>query len=69
YAKVCTRRVPKMLTEDNKWKGVEVANEFLQSYETYEQEFLDSIVTGNRIWVHYMTPETKEQSCQWKHPG
>ncbi|UYV62960.1 hypothetical protein LAZ67_2002627 [Cordylochernes scorpioides] len=31
------------------------------------EEFLDSIVTGDVTWVHYTTPETKEQSKQWKH--
>ncbi|GFU76148.1 mariner Mos1 transposase [Trichonephila clavipes] len=29
----------------------------------------DSIVTGDETWVHYTTPETKEQSKQWKHPS
>nr|XP_015907995.1 histone-lysine N-methyltransferase SETMAR-like [Parasteatoda tepidariorum] len=69
YAKVCTWWVPIMLTDDNKWQRVEAVREFLHAYETDGDEFLDSVVTGDETCVHYMTPETKEQSCQWKHPG
>jgi uncharacterized damage-inducible protein DinB len=31
--------------------------------------FLDSIVTTDKIWVHYFTPESKRSSMQWHHPG
>ncbi|UYV69280.1 hypothetical protein LAZ67_6003100 [Cordylochernes scorpioides] len=59
--------VPKMLTEDYKRQRVEVAQKFLDCRETDGEEFLDSIVTGDETWVHYTTPETKEQYKQWKH--
>jgi len=39
----------------------------LASFEEEGEEFLDSIVTGNETWAHYYTPETKEQSKQWRH--
>jgi hypothetical protein len=51
-----------MLTEDHKRQRVEAAHEFLQAYETDGEEFLDSIVTGDETWVHYTTPEMKQQS-------
>jgi hypothetical protein len=57
-----------MLTEDHKRQHVEAAREFLQAYKTDGKEFLDSIITGDETWVHYTTPETKQQSRQWKHP-
>ncbi|UYV74964.1 hypothetical protein LAZ67_12001915 [Cordylochernes scorpioides] len=63
YSKVCARWVPKMLTEDHKWQRVEAAQKFLDCHETDGEEFLDSIVTGDETWVHYTTPEIKEQSC------
>lgn len=69
YSKVCARWVPKMLTADHKRQRVEAAQEFLAFHGTTEEEFLDSIVTGDETWVHYTTPETKEQSKQWKHPS
>lgn len=68
YAKVCARWVPKMLTEDHKRQRVEAAHELLQDHGTHGEEYLDSIVTGDETWVHYLTPETKEQCKQWKHP-
>jgi hypothetical protein len=30
-------------------------------------EFLDSIVTCDKTWVHYFTPESKRATKQWKH--
>ncbi|GFW78916.1 histone-lysine N-methyltransferase SETMAR [Trichonephila clavipes] len=69
YSKVCARWVPKMLTADHKRQRVEAAQEFIAFHGTTEEEFLDSIVTGDETWVHYTTPETKEQSKQWKHPS
>jgi [histone H3]-lysine36 N-dimethyltransferase SETMAR len=69
YSKVCARWVPKMLTADHQRQRVEAAQEFLAFQGTTEEEFLDSIVTGDETWVHYTTPETKEQSKQWKHPS
>ncbi|GFU20376.1 mariner Mos1 transposase [Trichonephila clavipes] len=69
YSKVCARWVPKMLTADHKLqRGIEAAQEFLAFHGTTEEEFLDSIVTGDETWVHYTTPETR-QSKQWKHPS
>lgn len=67
YSKVCARWVPKMLTEDHKRQRVEAAQQFLDCHEADGDEYLDSIVTGDETWVHYTTPETKEQSKQWKH--
>ncbi|UYV72795.1 hypothetical protein LAZ67_10000753 [Cordylochernes scorpioides] len=64
---VCAIWVPKMLTEDHKRQRVEAAQKFLDCHETDGEEFMDSIVTGDETWVHYTTPETKEQSKQWKH--
>lgn len=69
YSKVCARWVPKMLTADHQRQRVEAAQEFLAFHGTTEEEFLDSIVTGDETWVHYTTPETKVQSKQWKHPS
>ncbi|UYV72103.1 hypothetical protein LAZ67_9001818 [Cordylochernes scorpioides] len=65
--RVCARWVPKMMTEDHKRQRVEAAQKFLDCHETDGEEFLDSIVIGDETWVHYTTPETREQSKQWKH--
>ncbi|GFV00062.1 histone-lysine N-methyltransferase SETMAR [Trichonephila clavipes] len=51
YSKVCARWVPKMLTADHKRQRVEAAQEFLAFHGTTEEEFLDSIVTGDETWT------------------
>jgi hypothetical protein len=43
--------VPKMLTGDNKTKQMGSAVKFLMRYAQAEDEFLDSIVTGDEAWV------------------
>jgi hypothetical protein len=30
---------------------------------------MDLIVTGDNTWVLHFTPESKQQSMVWKHPG
>ncbi|UYV62358.1 hypothetical protein LAZ67_2000261 [Cordylochernes scorpioides] len=67
FSKVCAIWVPKMLTEDHKRQRVDAAQKFPDCHKTDGEEFLDSIVTGDVTWVHYTTPETKEQSKEWKH--
>ena len=61
------RWVPKILTEDHKRQCVEAARGFLERFAEEGEELLDSIVTGDETWVHYMTPETKEESRHWRH--
>ena len=56
-----------MLTEDHKWQRVESACEFLRRYAHEKDNFLDSIVTGNKTWAYHYTPEMEQQSCQWQH--
>ena len=67
YRKVYARWVPKMITEVHKRQHVETAHRFLEHYAEQGEKFLDSIVIGDKAWVHFMTPETKEKFCQWQH--
>ena len=43
------------------------ALKFLTRYGQEGDEFLDSIVTGDETWVFHHTPESKQQSRQWRH--
>lgn len=67
YRKVCARWVPRMLTEDHKRQRVETSRQFLQQWADQKEEFLDSVVTGDETWVFHFTPETKQQSREWRH--
>jgi histone-lysine N-methyltransferase SETMAR len=41
----------------------------LQRYSEGGERFLDLIVTGDETWILNFTPESKQQSMVWKHPG
>ena len=69
YHKVCARWVPHMLSETHKDNRVKCAEGFLRECAENTEEFLDSIITGDETWCHYVTPETKEQLKQWRHTG
>ena len=67
YRKLCARWVPKMLTDDHKKKWTGSVLKFLTRYAQEGDEFLDTIVTGDETWVFRYTPESKQQSLQWRH--
>lgn len=67
YNKICARWVPHMLTAEHKQQRVDCARMFLEEHEAEGDEFLDAIITADETWCHYYTPETKQQSKQWKH--
>jgi hypothetical protein len=67
YRKLCEHWVPKILTDDHKTKRMGSALKFLTCYIQEGEEFLDSIVTGDETWVFHHTPESKQQSLQWRH--
>lgn len=67
YRKLSARWVPKMLTEDHKRQRLETSHEVLKLYGEEDEAFLDSIVTGDETWVYHFTPESKQQSMEWRH--
>ncbi|GFT18052.1 histone-lysine N-methyltransferase SETMAR [Trichonephila clavipes] len=56
-----------MLTHEHKTKSLGSALSFLERYSNEGDDFLSHIVTGNEIWVAYVTPESKQQSMEWRH--
>jgi len=56
-----------MLTNDHKTKRMGSEPKFLTRYAQEGDEFLDSIVTGDGTWGFHHTPESKQQSLQWRH--
>ncbi|KAF2895151.1 hypothetical protein ILUMI_11022 [Ignelater luminosus] len=67
YRKLSARWVPKQLTDQRKLNRVEAGQEFFRRYNLHGDEFLRSIVTGNKTWVAHYTPETKRKFQQWRH--
>ncbi|GBN68089.1 hypothetical protein AVEN_98299-1 [Araneus ventricosus] len=60
YRKLCSRWVPKMLTDVHRTKGLGSALTFLTRYSEEGNEFLNKIVTGDETWVCHVTPESKQ---------
>ncbi|GBM77987.1 hypothetical protein AVEN_105451-1 [Araneus ventricosus] len=60
YRKLCSRWVPKMLTDVHKTKGLGRALTFLTRYSEEGNEFLNKIVIGDETWVYHVTPESKQ---------
>ncbi|GBN27521.1 hypothetical protein AVEN_224939-1 [Araneus ventricosus] len=56
-----------MLTDVHKTKRLASALKFLNRYSEEGNEFLNKIVTGDETWVCHVTPESKQQSMEWKH--
>ena len=44
-----------------------MSEQSLTRFQCSQQDFLCWFVTTDETWVHYYTPETKQQLKQWKH--
>jgi len=67
--KLSARWVPRLLTPDNKRNRVTTSEQSLTLFKRNPKEFLRRFVTVDETWIHWYTPETKEQSKQWTLPG
>jgi len=71
--KLSARWVPRLLTVDHKRDRVTISKQYLEMFQRNPDEFLKRLkrrfIIVNETWIHYFTPETKEQSKQWTSPG
>ena len=67
--KLSARWVPRLLTVDQKHTRRTLSRTNLNLFEEDPANFLKRFVTMDETWVHHFTPEAKQQSKQWKHPG
>ena len=67
FRKLCARWVPKMLTEEHKLKRQASALGFLTRYSEEGDNFLSRLVKGDETGVSHATPESKQQSMEWRH--
>jgi hypothetical protein len=68
YRKVCSRWVPRQLTDEHKKTRMVSSLMLLQRYEEHGEAFLSRIVIGDVTGVFHYTPESKAESMTWKHP-
>ncbi|XP_076059317.1 protein GVQW3-like [Oratosquilla oratoria] len=64
--KVCTKFVPKSLSDDQRQFRMECCTGILDMISA-DSGFLNKVVTFNKNWVFTYDPESKHQSAQWKH--
>lgn len=67
--KLSARWVPRLLSVENKRVRCQLSQAGLDRFNRNRVDFLRRFVTMDETWVHYYTPETKEQSKQWVHRG
>jgi hypothetical protein len=67
FRKLCSRWVPKMLTEEHKMKWQASVLTFLIRYSELGDDFLSHTVTVDETWVSHVTPESKQHSMEWMH--
>ena len=66
YHKICSKWVPKKLSQEQKHARVRACRELRQMFEEDANFFL-KLITGDETWVYYYEPETKQQSMEQYH--
>ena len=65
--KICAKMVPRLLTDEQKERRVEVCQDILTRLET-DPNLLGRTITGDESWIFEYDPFTKRQSLEWKSP-
>ena len=65
--KICAKMVPRLLTDEQKERRVEVCQDILTQLET-DPNLLGGTITGDESWIFEYNPFTKRQSLEWKSP-
>ncbi|UYV71760.1 hypothetical protein LAZ67_9000294 [Cordylochernes scorpioides] len=67
--KLSAHWVPKLLTPDQKAVRRKLSSDNLALFEANPEKFVNRFVTMDETWAHHFTPESKQQSMQWRHSG
>ena len=62
------RWVPRLSTAEHEQAHVIASEQCLVIFQYNSKEFLRRYVTADVTWIHYYTPETKNQSKMWTGP-
>ena len=65
YEKAIDKMDARLLTVDHKRDRVTISKQCLEMFQRNPDEFLHRFITVDETWIHYFTPETKEQSKQF----
>jgi histone-lysine N-methyltransferase SETMAR len=67
--KLSARWVPRLLTMEQKRVRSQMSINNLEFFKRNTRDFLRRFVTCDETWVHYYTPESKQQSKMWTKRG
>jgi histone-lysine N-methyltransferase SETMAR len=67
--KLCTRRVPHLLTADHKRTCMKISEQCLECFNKNKTDFVRSFITTDGTWIHHYIPESKQQSKQQTEAG
>ena len=67
--KLFSKRVPRLLTPDQKQQRIEDSERCLQLFKRGKKDFLCRYVTMDDTWIHHYTPKTKRLSAEWTAAG
>jgi histone-lysine N-methyltransferase SETMAR len=62
--KVCSKWVPRLLTADQKHTRMKNSEQCLEHFNKNKTDFVYRFITMDETWIHYYTPESKQQSKQ-----
>jgi len=57
--KVCSKMVPKELTEEQKQRRVTICQDLLEM----QDDILGHVIMGDETWVYQYDPDMKQQNC------
>ncbi|XP_029639502.1 uncharacterized protein LOC115214445 [Octopus sinensis] len=64
--RVATKSVLRFLTDDQKQSRLNACRELKDQLE-FDPDLFPKVITGDESWCYGNSPETKQQSSQWKH--
>ncbi|GFX73619.1 HTH_48 domain-containing protein [Trichonephila clavipes] len=65
--KLCSRWIPRLLTAEHKEKRIAISLDILIRYEEEGDDTLSRNVTRDETRVSHITPESKQQTMEWRH--
>ena len=66
--KICTKFVPRVLSEEQKEGHHNNSREMVEFIDS-DPKVLEALATCDESWIYCYDPESKRQSFQWKHAG
>ena len=63
--KICTPRVPHLLTDEQKQSRVRLASQVIEKYYKCDPHRLEEIVTGEETWMYHFQPNSKAKNKVW----